>query len=201
MAPEDKVRWDKKHAKNEMPHTPIELVTQYASLAPNKYALDIACGNGRHSKYLVSQGFHVDALDISSVAIDNLQGIPGIHAKEVDFDTYQLPVEKYDLIVKVYFLKRKLFSQMIDALRPGGILIIETFVHHPDNERAPSNPAFRLNQGELEAVFSDLCEIIHLNEYWEQDYMGYKTMKASMVARKKSPDAEDHELFSYTLKE
>ncbi len=195
MAAEDKERWNAKHSRDEMPHTPIELVTRYTSLAPGKQALDIACGNGRHSKWLAEQGFEVDALDISSVAIEKLQDIPGIHAKEVDFDTYTLPKEKYDLIVKVYFLQRKLFTQMIDALKPGGIIIFETFLHHPDNEREPSNPAFRLNEGELEAAFDDRCELLHISEYRDTDYMGYKTMKAAMVARKKAGGMSDEDFW------
>ncbi len=185
MALEDKTRWNAKHAENQMPHTPVALVTRYTSLAPSRNALDIACGNGRHSKYLISQGFSVDALDISSVAIASLQGIEGIHATEVDFDTYELPKARYDLIIDTYFLNRRLFPQIIDALRPNGIFIIETFLHHPENEREPSNPAFRLNPSELEAAFGTACELLHLKEYWDVDYQGYRTMKTQMVARKK----------------
>lgn len=186
MAQEDKERWDEKYQNNPMPDEPIKLVSDYASIATGKQALDIACGMGRHSKYLASKGFEVDALDISSVAIEQLQNIPNIHAREVDFDTYTLPKEKYDLIVCTYFLERKLFPQMIKALKPNGIILMETFLYHPDNERAPSNPAFQLNEGELEAMFDDKCELLHIPEYWDEDYQGYKTMKTAMVAKKKS---------------
>ena len=196
MAYEDKIRWNEKHEKDQMPYEPIELVRGYASLAPGKKALDIACGNGRHSRWLHQQGFDVDALDISSVAIARLQGIEGIHAKEVDFDTYVLPAQTYDLIVKAYFLQRRLFPQMIEALKPGGVIILETFLHHPDNERTPSNPAFRLNEGELEAAFGERCEILHIREYWAKDYMGYKTMKSAMVARKKAGGITDETFWS-----
>jgi cyclopropane fatty-acyl-phospholipid synthase-like methyltransferase len=185
MAQEDKQRWDDKHSKNIMPQEPIALIKKYAHLAIGKQALDIACGNGRHSRYLVSLGFEVDALDISSVAIKQLQGIENIHAKEVDFDSYTLGKEKYDLIVITYFLERKLFSQMIAALKPRGIILMETFLHDEANERIPSNPAFRLNTGELEAFFDHTCELLHISEFWDTDYQGFKTMKTSMVARKK----------------
>ena len=184
MAHIDKQRWDKKHSKNMMPQTPIKLVNDYAKLATGKYALDIACGNGRHSRYITSLGFEVDALDISSVAIEQLQGIENINAKEVDFDTYTLNKQRYDLIVVTYFLERRLFSQMVDALKPNGILIMETFIQHENNERIPSNPTFRLKEGELKDYFSEKLEIIYLEEWWDRDYQGYKTMKASMVARK-----------------
>lgn len=186
MAQEDKERWDEKWQNNPMSDEPIKLVSDYASLAPGQQALDIACGMGRHSRYLASRGFEVDALDISSVAIAQLQNIPHIHAKEVDFDTYTLPKERYDLIVCTYFLERRLFPQMIDALKPNGIILMETFLYHPDNERNTSNPAFLLNEGELEATFDTSCELLHIPEFWDEDYQGYKTMKTSMVAKKKS---------------
>jgi len=196
MAIEDKERWDEKHAKNMMPQTPIKLVSDYANLATGKQALDIACGNGRHSKYLASLGFEVDALDISPVAIEQLQSVPHIHAVEVDFDTYRLEKNKYDLIVCTYFLERKLFPQMIEALKPNGIILMETFLHDKDNERTPSNPAFRLNEGELEAYFDHEMEILHIPEFWDRDYQGFKTMKTSMVARKKSGGMTDENFWA-----
>lgn len=185
MAQEDKERWDEKYQNNKIPDEPIKLVTDYVKLATGKHALDIACGMGRHSKYLASLGFNVDALDISTVALEQLKNIPQIHAKEVDFDTYTLPKEKYDLIVCTYYLERKLFPQMIEALKPNGIILMETFLHHPGNERTASNPAFLLNDGELEATFGDRCELLHMPEFWDEDYLGNKTRKTSMVARKK----------------
>jgi len=196
MAIEDKERWDEKHSKNMMPQTPIKLVSDYVKLATGKQALDIACGNGRHSKYLASLGFEVDALDISSVAIEQLQGIPHIHAMEVDFDTYTLEKNKYDLIVCTYFLERKLFPQMIEALKSNGIILMETFLHDEGNERTPSNPAFRLNEGELEAYFDHEMEILHIPEFWDTDYQGFKTMKTSMVARKKSGGMTDEDFWA-----
>lgn len=184
MAQDDKERWDEKYQNNPMPDEPIKLVSDYASLATGGQALDIACGMGRHSKYLASKGFKVDSLDISSVAIEQLQNIPNINAKEVDFDTYTLPKEKYDLIVCTYFLERRLFPQMIDALKPNGIILLETFLHDVENERIASNPAFLLNEGELEATFDDQCELLHILDFWAIDYKGFKTKKTSMVAKR-----------------
>ena len=196
MAMEDKARWNTKHAQNMMPQKPVALVEKYAYLATDKHALDIACGNGRHSRYLAALGFEVDALDISSVAIERLKDLKHIHAMEVDFDTYTLPKEKYGLIVCTYFLERKLFPQMIEALKPNGIILMETFLHDEENERTPSNPAFRLYSGELEAYFDHEMDILHIVEFWDRDYQGFKTMKTSMVARKKSGGMSDEEFWA-----
>jgi len=185
VAQADKERWDEKHQQNTMPHEPIKFIKEHSKNAKGTHALDIACGNGRHSKYLVSLGFEVDSLDISSVAIKQLQNIPHIFAKEVDFDHYKLKKNAYDIIVCTYFLERKLFSQMINALKPNGILLIETFVAHDDNGRKASNPTFRLKTGELQEYFSNSCNLLHYEEWWDDDYQGYKTLKASMSAQKK----------------
>jgi len=196
MAHSDKERWNEKYQDNQIPNTPIKLVTDYTKLAKGKQALDIACGMGRHSKYLVSQGFDVDALDVSSVAIASLQELEHINAMEVDFDSYVLTKEKYDLIVCTYYLERRLFPQMIAALKPNGIIIMETFLHDEINERQPSNPAFMLNEGELEAYFDEKCELLHIPEWLDVDYKGFKTMKASMVARKKSGGMTDEDFWA-----
>jgi len=184
MALEDKHKWNKKYQNNPIPDTPIELITQYATLATGKQALDIACGMGRHSKYLASLGFEIDALDVSSLAIESLQNMPHIHAKEVDFDTYRLPKNHYDLIVCTFFLKRELFPQIIEALKPDGILIYETFVYHPDNEQVPSERSFLLEEGELENAFKEDLELIESREYWHHPTDGVKMKRASIVGKK-----------------
>ena len=185
MAQKDKEKWDSKHLTAPIPDKPIELITNYAKLSNGKQALDIACGMGRHSKYLASKGFKVDALDISSTAIKSLQGLENIKAKEVDFDTYTLEENKYDLIVCTYFLQRSLFPQIEKALKVGGIFIYETYLYHPDNTKIPSNRTFLLEVGELKSTFNDRYELLHMQEWWDEDYDRSKTMKSSMVAQKK----------------
>ncbi len=142
MAQTDKEKWNKKYQNNPPQDKPVKLITDYTNLATGSKALDIACGMGRHSKYLASIGFEVDALDISSVAIASLQNIPHIHPKEVDFDSYVFPKSYYDLIICTYFLKRELFPEITKSLNEGGLFIYETFLYHPDNEKAPSNRSF-----------------------------------------------------------
>ena len=184
MSKEDRERWEKKYSANFVPIGNVAVVEKYAKLATGKKALDIACGMGRNSKFLAKEGFEVEALDISPLAINSLKNIENISPKEVDFDTYQLEENRYDLIVCTYFLKRELFPQIERALKEGGIFIFETFMHHSKNTKVPSNQAFLLKEGELEATFSERYEILHLEEFMAQDRCGEYIMKASMVAKK-----------------
>ena len=185
MSKADKERWNEKYKNNPVPMKIVEVVENYAPLATGKNALDIACGMGRNTKFLAGIGFEVDALDISPVAIKNLQNLKNINAQEVDFDTYELKENAYDLIVCTYFLKRELFPQIEKALKEDGIFIFETFMHHAENTKAPSNKSFLLNEGELEATFDERYEIMHLREFMEEGICGEKSMKASMVAKKR----------------
>ena len=196
MAIEDRERWNKKYKNNPIPIKIVEVVEQYAKLSTGKKALDIACGMGRNSRFLAEEGFEVDALDISPIAIENLQNIENISAQEVDFDTYKLKENSYDLIVCTYFLKRSLFPQIEKALKEGGIFIFETFMHHPDNTKAPSNRSFLLEEGELEVTFDDRYEILHLREFMEEGICGEKSMKASMVAKKKRGGMTDENFWA-----
>ena len=184
MSREDKARWNNKYRNNPAPTNVVEVVEKYAKFATGNRALDIASGMGRNSKFLAKNAFVVDALDISSIAIEKLQDIENINAIEVDFDTYTLKKNSYDLIVCTYYLNRDLFPQIENALKENGIFIFETFVHHPDNSKVPSNKSFLLNEGEMKATFDGRYELLYIREFMEEGLCGEKSRRASMVAKK-----------------
>lgn len=184
MSVKDKERWDDKYKHGSLPQNVIEVVQNYAKEANGNKALDIACGMGRNAKLLVKMDFEVHALDISEVAITSLKGIENIEVQAVDFDTYELKENAYDLIVCTYFLERKLFPQITKALKENGIVIIETFMHHEENTKVPSNRAFLLEKGELEKIFSVDYSIVYKNEFMDESICGDKSVRASIVARK-----------------
>ena len=186
MSIEDKIRWNEKYKNNHsIPIKVPEVVEKFSSLATGDRALDIASGTGRNAKFLAKNGFMVDALDISPVGLSKLDGIDNITTYEVDLDNYQLKENFYDLIVCTYYLNRNLFPQIENALRDGGIFIFETFMHHEENTKVPSNKSFLLNKGELEATFNDRYELLHIHEFMDNILCGEKAMKASMVAKKR----------------
>ena len=184
MADTDKERWNQKYKLHNAPITPIALLSEHIHRVKGTHALDVACGMGRHAKFMASHGLAVDALDISDIAINTFNNETSIQAKCVDFDTYILEENHYDLIVCSFYLERKLFPQFVKSLKKDGLLLFETFVYDKDSKHAPSNPLFILQEGELEAYFSKVLHIISIKEWWDIDEVGDRTKKVSMVASK-----------------
>lgn len=180
---EDKQRWNKRHIEKPMRHNVEPIIEKYTLLAPLGYALDIACGVGRNTHYLAEKGFVVDAVDISDYALGEIRDIATINTIERDLDSYNLEVDKYDIIVNINYLNRRLLPQIKEALRDGGLLIFETFIVAHGDFSQPANPEFLLRKNELLHTFIGL-EIIYYEERDDINLRGEKTRVASLVARK-----------------
>jgi tellurite methyltransferase len=175
MVDQDRKKWDIRYQNDLGNLTPSSVLSQYWHLASRGSALDIACGNGRNSLFLAEKGFIVDAVDISTVATGHLNDKhPGIHVICQDLDTWEMSPNRYDLIVNVHFLDRRLLPMIEGALKPGGVLIFESFISqnaHP----------YGLRNNELLHTFQTL-RIIYYEEK-PNDHEEFNQM-ASLVAIK-----------------
>ncbi len=152
------------------PDSPSLLLVTNLHRLPQGRALDIAMGRGRHALYLARHGWEVEGLERDPQAIADClaqaraQGIRSIIVREVDLEQYLLPVDQYDVILCFYYLQRSLLPQIAKALRPGGVLIYETFLLE-NHERFghPRRKEFCFAPGELAAAFRDL-EPLHVFE-------------------------------------
>ena len=150
MTDKDRKKWDSKYLQNPGGAEPAHILKEYWRLASCGRALDIACGNGRNSLFLAEKGFVVDAVDISTVATNRLAGRhPNINVICRDLDTWKIPPHRYALIVNIRFLDRRLFPMIQDGLRPGGVLIFESFMDGEKNK-------YCLKQNELLSAFRSL---------------------------------------------
>jgi SAM-dependent methyltransferase len=136
---------------------PAKWLTSNRSWLPSSGdGLDLACGSGRHAIWLAEQGFRTLAVDRDPDAIEMLthearrRALP-IHARVVDLEKGEpfLEPDSFDLIVVVHYLHRPLMPTLVSAIRPGGVLVYETFTRAQAARGKPTNPAFLLESGEL----------------------------------------------------
>ncbi|QGZ61265.1 class I SAM-dependent methyltransferase [Paraburkholderia acidisoli] len=143
---------------------PSKWVRRWAHLiAPGGTVLDVACGSGRHARWLAERGHPVAALDRDVAALASLREVPNIAPLECDLEGAPWPLAadaRFAAVVVTNYLHRPLMPRLIDALAPGGVLIYETFAQGNESVGKPSNPAFLLAPGELLAVCTPALRVI-----------------------------------------
>ncbi len=190
----DRIKWNDKYLQRESPTDPSRIVTKHYALSRPGKALDIAAGTGRNSVFLAKHGFSVEAVDISDVGLRQISGLyPDLHPLCVDLDTFDIPAGRYDIILNIRFLNRRLFPLIVEGLVPGGILIFESYLERPEgtdlsacDAQAGEGPAcrdYRLRENELLHAFLPL-KILY---YREGNFPDPKNRGAvaSLVAMKK----------------
>jgi tellurite methyltransferase len=174
-----------------MPDEPAALLLENLPLLPKGgKALDIAMGTGRNALYLASLGFRVTGIDLSAVAVKQCRekaerlGLP-VEARVVDLERSPLPTNEYDLIVNFYYLQRSLAPQIVAALKPGGVLVFESFTtDHLQFGWGPKGPDHLLHPGELREMFPDLETLLY-HEGVVQGDRGPKAV-AGLIGRKRA---------------
>ena len=173
----DQLRWDERYSgeeyllgRNPSPFLAGQIDT-LLRLCPGLQALDIACGEGRNSIFLARQGFTVTGLDISPVGLGKARRWMKQEGLNIDFRRVDMETNrfggKYDLIINFNFLLRHLFPGAIEALNPGGLLVVDTILEAP-NAPVPHRKEFLLQPGELASIFSGLpVEILQSEEFPE----------------------------------
>jgi tellurite methyltransferase len=188
MAEADRQRWNQRYRGGAYDFTPAAWLVEHTALVRPRRAgaraLDLASGAGRNALYLAELGYSVDAWDIADAALEQLRAELGrrrsaghrleVVPRQVDLQAARLPVDAYDLVLDTDFLERGLFASMATALRPGGLLLVRTWLRRAANEER--NPAYLLEPDELRMAFRYLETI----EYAEDPVQGW----ASLVGRR-----------------
>lgn len=185
---QDKTIWDKRYETEAyiFGKEPVEFLREHIGLLPRGKALDIAMGEGRNAVFLARHGFEVQGCDISEAAIKKARELAkenkvAIHAFVADLETYQLPKDTYDVIACFYYLQRDLVPQMKAALKPGGVIMYETYTIE-NRERGfegPKNEDYLLRPNELLHLFKDLKIL-----YYREIVLNNKKAIASLIAKK-----------------
>jgi SAM-dependent methyltransferase len=190
MSDADRARWDERYgdgAYEDRTH-PSAFLEEQAEALPRGATLDLACGAGRNAIYLASLGCQVEGWDISSEGLARGRARAEELGLEIlwqarDLEKVKLPRSRYDLIVQVRYVNRELTPVIADALKPGGVYLCEQHLVTDREVIGPSNPAFRLEPGELRDAAAGLTLETYREEY-VTDPDGRPAALVRMLARK-----------------
>ncbi len=167
MSQTDRNKWDARYLGGayEARVHPSALLADWvgrlevAGAAPR--AIDIACGAGRNALFLARRGWHVDAVDISPVALRRLRAAAdaaglSVTCVEEDLEPDSIALERfndrrYQLALLIRYADTALVEVLPRVLAPGGYLIAEM---HLQTEAAVAGPGVpdsgwrRANSGE-----------------------------------------------------
>ena len=182
------VSWDERH-RGQPPGEAEPFLAAMLARIPRGVVLDVAAGRGRNALALARAGMQVLAVDLSTEAMRILAAAArsarlGIWPVAANLDSFHLKDESFDAIVNINFLDRALFPKFTRALRPGGILIADTFLIDQAAIAHPRDPRFLLDHGELRALAGGL-EIEEYREGLTAYPGGERAFRASMVARRR----------------
>jgi tellurite methyltransferase len=185
----ERTRWNEKHRGKSTPGDPEPFVLETLPLlAHHGLVLDVAAGRGRNAVALARAGMRVLAPDYSEVALSALAGFARAEQLAIwpilaDFDTFALRERSFDAIVDVNFLDRALFPHFARALKPGGILLAETFLIDQAASGHPRDPRFMLKHYELRELMAGL-ELLRYREGLVVYADGSQAWRAGAVARR-----------------
>lgn len=191
MTQEDRARWDERYSHGDWadldePATIVREARRW--LQPPGLALDVACGAGRNALHLARLGYEVVGIDISREGLDRLarrvrgEGLP-VQLVHADLARFALPAARFDLIINTRFLLRSLFPSLEEALKPGGLLLFETYtVDEIEVLGGDIRREFALERGELRRAFAGL-ELLSYEEGILDDPEGERGL-ARLIARR-----------------
>jgi SAM-dependent methyltransferase len=164
------------------------LVENTGMLPKGGRALDVAMGSGRNALYLASLGFEVTGVEISPVGCE--QALEAARAAGVcietvcaDLGSWEVPEAAFDVVINFNYLQRDLCPRLEAALRPGGVLVFETFTtEQPQFGWGPKHDDFLLRPGELHELFPGL-EVLAYHEGVAETERGMRAA-AGLVARR-----------------
>jgi len=133
-----------------MSASPSSWLTRWPqALRAGASALDLACGSGRHLRYLAQQGLRVTGVDRDAAALAGLQGLGELIVADLEAGPWPLGERQFELVLVSNYLWRPLLPRIVSAVAPGGWLIYETFADGQQSVGRPARADFLLQPGEL----------------------------------------------------
>ena len=136
--------------------------------------LDVACGGGRHVRWLQQQGHKLYAVDRNAEALAGLQTVAEVKVADLEAGPWPYGDQTFDAVIVTNYLWRPLLPHIVQAVAPGGFLLYETFALGQASIGKPSNPDFLLRPGELlDAVRPALRVLAYEDGFTERPHPAY----------------------------
>lgn len=184
-------KWDRIYSQTREQAVPaMAVVRENLHLLPESgLGLELACGLAANSFALAEAGFSMDAWDISPVAIEQVNqraAKTGLSVRGEARDVISDPPENehYDLVVVSHFLDRSIIPVIINCVKPGGLVLYQTFTQTSVSDGGPSNKGFRLADNELLNLFAGLKLLVYREEGLHGDTSKGFRNEAMLVAQK-----------------
>ena len=151
--------------------------------------LDLACGAGRHALAAAELGASVVAVDRDPARLAEAKVEAG--RRRLSIEWIQADLEQpwpnfgqFDAILCFNYLDRARMSRVVDTLRPGGILLFESFLEiQRQLGWGPQKDAHLLKFGEVVNLVAPLA-VIHGREAFEPADNAQWAAVASVLARR-----------------
>ena len=188
--------WNEKYERESelwLGMEPRRLLVSFIGQIPKKgLALDAACGVGINAVYLAKHGLKVFGIDISEYALRLARGMIKDLGYPVEFavaDLSQpwLPDEFFNVITNFHFLERAAIPVYRQALKPGGLILFDTFMAR---SKTVDSPGYYLEPGELKHLFEGF-EIIHYAESILEPSRSHGKRGAAQIVARKPAAAQD----------
>jgi len=147
---------------------PSDWVTRWTHLLPpHSHILDLACGAGRHMRWLAENGHSCLGVDRSSEALEVAKAHGEVLLADIENGPWPLEGQRFDAVIVTHYLWRPLMPRILTSLKPKGLLIYETFAMGQETIGKPSRSDFLLKPGELLETFAKLHVIAYEDGYLE----------------------------------
>ena len=158
-------QWDERYRSEDQlwsGHVNGSLSVEVGHIEPGT-ALDVGCGEGADALWLAEHGWTVTAVDISGVAIERADAEAGRRGLDITWIAGDFPADtpgRFDLVSLHYPAfpiadLESVANGLIDAVAPGGTLLLVGHAPPEDLENAHFDPADYVQPWDVEPRLGD----------------------------------------------